>query len=348
MSDLAAAAAALGIPEALAQRSAEAKAAASGSTVEEILAAWAGGAPAPAAAPPGQEDEPVDDSPSPDGQEAEEENAEPVPEVKIEIPSEETAVAAASAVTRAPVPAEVTMAEAANLPVVVTVPTTGIKERTNFAIPRWLSGLLVLVPIVALFALGGAATGECGNATELRTDVVTGDIVNCDGTPFEGSSVGGGSTDFVALGQAIYMGQEISSVNCAGCHGATGGGGVGPALNGVLTVFGACQSHIEWVGLGTAGFQGAGRSTYGDTSKQVGGGGNMPGFAASLSAEQLAAVAAFERVRFGGEAPEGALTDCGLAEPPPGEGAVPGEEPAPGTESDGETGTTLPDGDTTP
>jgi len=51
MSDLSAAAAAMGIPESLVQRSAEAKAAETGSTVDEILAAWAGGGPAPAPSP---------------------------------------------------------------------------------------------------------------------------------------------------------------------------------------------------------------------------------------------------------------------------------------------------------
>ena len=35
------------------------------------------------------------------------------------------------------------MAEAANLPVVVTVPTTGIKERTNFVVPKWLAVLML-------------------------------------------------------------------------------------------------------------------------------------------------------------------------------------------------------------
>jgi hypothetical protein len=53
MSDLAAAAAAMGVPETLVKRSAEARAKATGASVNEILAAWAGGneAPATAAAP---------------------------------------------------------------------------------------------------------------------------------------------------------------------------------------------------------------------------------------------------------------------------------------------------------
>ena len=43
MSDLAAAAAAMGVPEALVKRSAEARARATGTSVDDILAAWAGG-----------------------------------------------------------------------------------------------------------------------------------------------------------------------------------------------------------------------------------------------------------------------------------------------------------------
>ena len=52
MSDLAAAAATMGVPEALVKRSAEARARATGASVDEILAAWAGGSPAPTAPPP--------------------------------------------------------------------------------------------------------------------------------------------------------------------------------------------------------------------------------------------------------------------------------------------------------
>lgn len=354
MSDVASAAAALGLPEALVQRSAEARATETGSSVDEILAAWAGGKSAPAASEsPDQPEpsEPAEQTGEP-GATENEPTADEVPEVSIEIPArrdEQASPARSATATRAPAPAEVTMAEAANLPVVVTVPTTGIKERMNFAVPRWLAGLFLVVPVFAVFALGSSATGECGSATELVADVITGEIVNCDGSKFEGSSIGGGGSDFIALGEGLYQGQEIGSVNCAGCHGAQGGGGVGPALNGVLTVFGACSDHIEWVTLGTQGFQAAGRSTYGDSNKTVGGVGTMPPFS-SLTDEQIAAVSAFERVRFGGEAPEEALTDCGLAEEPTegGEGAE-GETPETnnGTGGDGSVGTedTTPDGD---
>jgi mono/diheme cytochrome c family protein len=224
----------------------------------------------------------------------------------------------------------VTVAEAAHLPDVITVPTAGIRERTNFSIPRWLTGLLIIVPLFALFALGGSSTGACGEATELGTDVITGEIVNCDGSEFTGGGAGGGATDFIAMGGDIYNGTGVGGVNCASCHGANGEGGAGPALGGVLTTFGACPSHIEWVSLGSGGYP----DGYGDTNKPTGGG--MPPFGGSLSEEQIAAVAAFERVRFGGQAPEEALADCGLAEEE-GAGAEGGEG-----EGDGTTGTSVP------
>jgi hypothetical protein len=328
MSDLvAAAAAALGVPEALVRRSAAARAQATGMTFDEVLAAWAGGGsidvPSPAE-PPSVGEAPTE-PPATQGDN-------PLPEVEEPPAVDNLAPAAASApgvTTRAPLPAQVSAAEAANLPEVVTVPTAGIRERTNFVFPRWLAAVMLIIPLFALFALGGAATGVCGEATELQTDVVSGQIVNCDGSEFTGSGVGGGGTDFLALGERIYNGEGAT---CVGCHGAGGGGGVGPALTGVLTTFGSCADHLEWVRLGTQGFQDAGRPTYGDTDKPVGGGGTMPTHA-SLSAEQLASVVVFERVRFGGEEPDVALVDCGVGPEEPGteggEGAPPpgGETP---------------------
>lgn len=331
MSDLvAAAAAALGVPEALVRRSAAARATATGMTVDEVLTAWAGGGTVAGEAPA-----------APSGATSPAEGTEPEPVIETEPPPEAPAPVASApsasapgVTTRAPVPAEVSAAEAANLPEVVTVPTAGIRERTNFVFPKWLAAVMLIIPLFALFALGGSATGTCGEATELRTDVVSGEIVNCDGSEFTGSGVAGGGTDYLALGERVYNGEGAT---CAGCHGAGGGGGVGPALTGVLTTFGACTDHLEWVLLGTSGFQAAGRTTYGDTGKTVGGGGTMPSHT-SLSEEQLASVVVFERVRFGGENPDQALVDCGVGpEEPPAEG----EEGAP--PADGEGGAPPPE-----
>lgn len=71
---LGAAASALGLPESLVKRSAEARATETGATVDEILAAWAGGAPAPASTTP-----PAETEPSEVPAEVEEESAEAAP-----------------------------------------------------------------------------------------------------------------------------------------------------------------------------------------------------------------------------------------------------------------------------
>lgn len=301
---LSAAATALGIPESLVERSAAARAAETGASAEDVLVAWAGGAPAPTATVP-VSPEPTNEPSPPPVPESAPEQVEPAAAAVVVAP------VTSGATTRAPIPDNVTPGEAARFPDVVTAPTAGLRERTNFVIPKWLAAVLIIAPLFALYALGGSATGECGSATELRTDVVTGEIVNCDGTPFTGQQIGGGGPDYVALGEQIYNGGVIAAVNCAGCHGPGGqGAGAFPALTGVLNTFSACSDHQEWVTLGSVGFQTDGRTTYGDTGKPVAGG--MPSFASSLSAEQISAVVAFERVRFGGGDETSVLTDCGL------------------------------------
>ncbi len=313
MSDLAAAAAALGIPESLVQRSAEARAKASGSSVDEILAAWAGGGPAPAApsAPAAAVPEPAaPPAPTPEA-------APPAP--ATEVPEVEAPAPAAAAVVSAPEPTEVSPKEALRYPAVVTVPTSGLVERTVGAIPRWLAAAFFVLPLFGLIQLASATSNDCGSGTELAVDRVTGAVENCDGSPFEGRGTPGGSVDFVALGAQVFAGEVVTVANCGGCHGPQGQGGVGPPLGGVLSTFSSCVDHIDWVAKGSSGFQAEGASTYGDTGKPINGG--MPGFASSLSAEQIAAVAAFERVRLGAGDPATVLADCGLV-------AAAGEAPA--------------------
>lgn len=340
------AAAAMGLPEALVERSAAARAAESGSSVDEILAAWAGGETVQSSPPAETEPEPTSEEAVPEP----EESAEPAPAAPVvETPQPAAAEAPASSAatpTRAPVPAEVTLAEAVNLPEVVTVATAGIKERPNYVLPRWLVGLLLVAPLFALFALGGSGTGACGEATELTVDVLTGEIVNCDGSEFTGAGPGGGATDFISLGGELYAGNVVPAATCAGCHGANGqGAGSFPPMTGVITTFGACEDHVEWVLLGSSGWESTYGNTYGDTNKPVAGG--MPPHAA-LSDEQLRAVVAFERVRFGGADPDEALADCGLVEADgdgetdgEGEGEGEGDQPQEG-DGDAPTATTTP------
>lgn len=327
MSDLSAAAAAMGVPESLVRRSAEARAKATGATVEDVLAAWAGGgqppAPAPAAASPAPTPPATGPaSPPPPAP------AVPEPPTPSVVAPEAAEGAAPIAVTPAPAPTEVSAQDAWRHPVVVTVPTSGLQERTAAAMPKWLAAAFLLVATFGLLQLAGATSNECGEGAELAADRVTGALVNCDGTPFTGRGEPGGEVDFFALGEQVYTGQVVPAANCAGCHGAQGQGGAGPAFATVVATFASCVDHVEWVGKGTIGFQAEGRTTYGDLDKPVGGVGNMPGFGASLTPEQIASAVAFERIRFGGADPDQTLVECGLVEGA--EEGETGETPAPG------------------
>ncbi len=321
MSDLAAAAAALGVPESLVQRSAEARAKASGASVDEILAAWAGGDAGPAA-PTAETAVPEPEAPAaPSPEPAAVPVAPPAAVLVAEAP-------AAGVVVAAPEPSEVNPKEALRYPAVVTVPTSGLVERTVGAIPRWLAAAFFILPLFGLIQLASATSNDCGSGTELAVDRVTGAVENCDGSPFEGRGTPGGSIDFVGLGGQVFAGEVVTVANCASCHGPQGQGGVGPPLGGVVGTFSSCVDHIEWVTKGSTGLQAEGRSTYGDTGKPINGG--MPGFASSLSAEQIAAVAAFERIRLGAGDPATVLADCGLVAAEGGAAPADGEAPTEG------------------
>lgn len=87
MSDLSAAAEALGLPEALVERSAEARATETGASVDEILAQWAGGDVAPSPAP--TEEPAAEPDEAPEEEAPAEEAAEPEPPTPvIETPGE--------------------------------------------------------------------------------------------------------------------------------------------------------------------------------------------------------------------------------------------------------------------
>jgi len=91
LADVSAAAAALGIPESLVERSVAARAAASGTSVDDLLAAWAGGeaAPSPSATeePAAESEEAATDEAAPAETEPEREEATP-PEIVVDVPRE--------------------------------------------------------------------------------------------------------------------------------------------------------------------------------------------------------------------------------------------------------------------
>jgi mono/diheme cytochrome c family protein len=279
---LAAAASASGMSEKMAERSAGARAKSEGTTTEAVLADWAGvelpeelAAAAPAEAAPA-----VAAEAGGPAAEADSEEAPAAGDIDVEVLGE----------TPPPPVDEVEEPEEPSL---------------LGAVPRWLAALFVAVPLFGVAYIGFLPNGpNCGDAGRLAVDPVTGVAVNCDGSEY-GSDAG---ADFFTIGEEIY-----TSLGCTACHGPGGAGsGNFPAFTGgaLLTTFptGSCSDHKEWVTLGTAGWPDA---TYGAANKPVGGSGsNMPGFGFALDEAQLAAVAIYERVAFGGEDLDTALRDC--------------------------------------
>lgn len=97
-------------------------------------------------------------------------------------------------------------------------------------------------------------------------------------------------------------GQLFASAGCAGCHGSNGEGGTGPQLNNgkVLKTWPKYADQIKWVTLGSAGYQKAGHTTYGDGTTPIGTG-SMPAFGGTLSDQEIAQIVYYERVTFGQE-----------------------------------------------
>jgi mono/diheme cytochrome c family protein len=244
------------------------------------------------------------------------------------------------AVPPRPVPETVGLDKAGDWESVTTVATAGLKERTVTRVPSWLTAAFVVLPLVGLlYLLQFSAGPDCGNSGLLAVDRITGEIVNCDGSTFEGRGApGSGTANFLALGETLYVDAQVA---CSGCHGANGEGGVGPAFVGgaVLTTFPTCAEHVQWVQLGSNAWQAQVGAEYGAQNTLSQGG--MPGFVNSLSDVDLRSVVMFERVRFGGANLDEALVDCGLVIPePPAEGEeTPAEGEEGSTDSTESTGT---------
>ena len=286
----------LNAPVDLVQRSAEARAAASGISVDDVLSSWAGGESVASSAP--KEEAPVVEETA--AEEVVEET--PVEEVIEEAPVEEIKeVSVSSAVTR-----QVTKSLSfAN-------ETMGIKINSENLLPKWLNFSFIIIPLFILVGLiSSSNTQDCGERGMLNIDRKSQEAVNCDGSPYEGKGVAATNTiNYIAIGQEVYAGAAA----CAGCHGGGGGGGVGPAFIGgaLYTTFPTCADHTKWIQLGSAGWQAEVGPTYGaEETVSIGG---MPGFQGKLTEDELYAVVVFERVVFGGGNTEDVLRDCGLLE----------------------------------
>ena len=277
----------LNAPVDLVQRSAEARAAASGKSVDEVLSSWAGGESIESSAPVAEtpkEEAPVAETPKEEA---------PVEEA----PKETIAAAVTQKITNS---------------YSVINETMGIKTNSDTLLPKWLNFSFIIIPLFILVGLiSSSNTQECGERGMLNIDRKSQQAVNCDGSPYEGRGVASTNTiNYIALGQEVYAGAAA----CAGCHGGGGGGGVGPAFTGgaLYSTFPTCADHAKWIQLGSAGWQAEVGPTYGaEDTVSIGG---MPGFQGKLTEDELYAVVVFERVVFGGGNTEEVLTDCGLLE----------------------------------
>ncbi|HVR33559.1 MAG TPA: c-type cytochrome [Acidimicrobiia bacterium] len=104
-------------------------------------------------------------------------------------------------------------------------------------------------------------------------------------------------------------GREIFPT-CAACHGVDGTGGAGPALTSVRDTFPDCDTHIEWIRLGSERWKAEVGPAYGSQDKPVDH--VMPPFG-HLDDQSLGRIAMYERVRFGGGDPDAERGACGLS-----------------------------------
>lgn len=175
------------------------------------------------------------------------------------------APAKAAASTPAAMPAHPAPAEAA--PPAPQSPMVQAYQRRN-KIPFWAMPVLALIPVWAYVYVGTLSPPPAGEGPEV-------------------------------LGEQAYAGN-----GCAGCHGASGGGGVGPAFSGgsIYETFPNFETQFQWVRLGSEGWRAEVGDTYGAPDKPVNGG--MPGFGEdAISDADLLYLILHERMGLGGENP---------------------------------------------
>jgi mono/diheme cytochrome c family protein len=108
----------------------------------------------------------------------------------------------------------------------------------------------------------------------------------------------------------LSEGRTVYGSTCSACHGSNGQGGVGPGFADVALTFPTCAEQIQWITLGSERWKKEVGPTYGATGKPIEN--VMPEMGAQLTPQEIAAVAAFERIQYGDMDKASTLTECGF------------------------------------
>src|SRR5688572_6672993 len=106
----------------------------------------------------------------------------------------------------------------------------------------------------------------------------------------------------------LDAGRDTYGRVCSACHGGTGAGASAPALTSILETFPDCDTHIQWVTLGSERWKEEVGPVYGAPGKEITA--IMPSFDAVLTEEEIRQVVSFERMRFAGGEMDTVLADC--------------------------------------
>jgi mono/diheme cytochrome c family protein len=149
-------------------------------------------------------------------------------------------------------------------------------------IPLWVMPVLIFIPVWAVIYVGGLSKAASGAPTQLQA----------------------GATIFAA--------------SCAGCHGSTGGGGVGRPMtdSALIKTFPDIVGQLQFVWTGSDGAGPAG-TVYGDPKREGGphsvqsfNGNKMPNFDGTLTQTQLLEVIRYERETLSGVAADPKQVDA--------------------------------------
>ena len=105
-------------------------------------------------------------------------------------------------------------------------------------------------------------------------------------------------------------GRDLYANNCSVCHGSSGSGATAPSLKDVQETFPSCKTHIEWVTLGSENWKQVHGDTYGAKNSTIDA--VMPAHADRLTVDEIALVASFERIQYGGMEEAAVFEDCGV------------------------------------